>query len=77
MKEKFLTSSCVTLKNQIDPHFTLNTLNSISYYLLKNDKNTANLYLGKQSNLIRKTLENTDKIRVSLENELELHSKLH
>lgn len=59
------------IKNQIDPHFTLNTLNSISYYILKKDHQKANYYLTKQSRLIRETLQNTNKISVSLQQEID------
>ena len=57
------------LKNQVDPHFTLNILNSIGslYY---NNQEQADYYFGKYAKLIRQTLTSTDKAGVTLSEEI-------
>ncbi|MEK6155149.1 tetratricopeptide repeat protein [Flavobacteriaceae bacterium 3-367] len=60
------------LRSQMNPHFIFNALNSISDYMSKNDLATANEYLLKFSRLTRAILENSEKKRINLEEDLEL-----
>jgi len=60
-----------SIKNQIDPHFTLNMLNSIGSLFNKKNTKTANLLFGKYSKLLRNTILNSDKIKTSIKEELE------
>lgn len=60
-----------TIKSQMDPHFTFNALNSISSVIFKEEKETAYNYFSKFSKLVRLTLEDSNKISRSLEDELE------
>lgn len=60
------------LRSQMNPHFIFNALNSISDYMSKNDLATANEYLLKFSKLTRAILENSEKKRINLEEDLEL-----
>ncbi len=48
------------LKAQMNPHFMFNSLNSIQYYILENDTDSAIIYLSKFSKLIRLILEESD-----------------
>ncbi|MEL7004289.1 MAG: tetratricopeptide repeat protein, partial [Bacteroidota bacterium] len=67
------------LRAQMNPHFIFNSLNSISDYIDKHDINTANEYLIRFSQLMRLTLENSEKESVSLAEDiqwLELYLKL-
>ncbi len=59
------------LSQQMNPHFIFNSLNSIQYYLLKNDKITSNKYLTKFARLMRVTLENSQHNTVTVEKEME------
>lgn len=59
-----------SIKNQVDPHFTLNILNSIGNLFLKNDAEKANYIFGKYAKMLRNTITSSDKISVTLEEEL-------
>ena len=61
----------VNLRQQMNPHFIFNTLNSIQYFMYQHDKLATNDYLTKFSNLMRKVLENSQHTSVSLHDELE------
>jgi hypothetical protein len=58
------------LKAQMNPHFIFNCMNSINSYILENDKKKASDYLTKFSTLIRLILENSDKQKINLADEL-------
>ncbi len=60
------------LKAQMNPHFMFNSLNSIQYYILENDSQSAAKYLSKFSSLIRLILEESDVDRGKLSNELKM-----
>ncbi|MCL4549885.1 MAG: histidine kinase [Bacteroidetes bacterium] len=59
------------IKNQIDPHFTLNIINSIGSLFYKKDKEKADYVFGKYSRLLRSTVLNSDKIITTLADELD------
>ncbi len=61
----------VALKKLINPHFIFNSLNSIQSFILQNDKLQASIYLSKFSDLMRKTLDYSQKDYISLNEELE------
>jgi len=54
------------LRQQMNPHFIFNTLNSIQYYVFQNDKISSNNYMTKFASLIRKTLENSKHTEISI-----------
>lgn len=59
------------IKNQIDPHFTLNILNAIgSLYATESDREKADYLFGKYARLVRQTVIGSDQIIVTLEDEL-------
>ncbi|MGI9543325.1 MAG: tetratricopeptide repeat-containing sensor histidine kinase [Cyclobacteriaceae bacterium] len=60
------------LLSQMNPHFIFNSLNSISDYISKHDTETANNYLIKFANLMRMTLESSEKREISLADDLKL-----
>lgn len=60
-----------SIKNQIDPHFTLNIINSIGSLFYKQDNDKANYVFGKYSKMLRSTILNSDKILTTLSEELE------
>jgi hypothetical protein len=60
-----------SLRGQMNPHFVFNTLNSINYFILKNDPLSANRYLADFSRLIRAILRNMSKDFIPFEREIE------
>ena len=58
------------LRQQMNPHFIFNTLNSIQYYMYQHDKLATNNYLTKFSNLMRKVLDNSRHTYVPLSDDL-------
>jgi LytS/YehU family sensor histidine kinase len=56
----------------MNPHFIFNALNTIQSYVYANDKKKAGIYLGKFSELIRKTLDNSNQQTISLQEEIDL-----
>jgi hypothetical protein len=57
------------LKNQIDPHFMFNALNSLSY-LVDHDREKAQLFINNLAEVFRYILSSKDKDLVLLEEEL-------
>ncbi|MCD7972142.1 MAG: histidine kinase [Candidatus Azobacteroides sp.] len=54
------------LKNQVDPHFLFNTLNTLAT-LVKMDQNKAVDYIHELSNVFRYTLQNTETVTLTEE----------
>ena len=72
LKEKYISE--LQLKssiNQIEPHFTLNIIESLASLFDKNDKKKAIKVFGRFSKMLRNTLINSDKILVTLKEELD------
>lgn len=68
----------MALQTQMNPHFIFNCLNNIQKFVFKNDVESTNKYLTEFATLIRITLENADKIFISLTNEVDyLNRYLH
>jgi len=61
-----------SLRQQMNPHFIFNTLNSIQLFVLNNDSDSSYKYLVKFAKLMRLTLENSQHSLVSLKEELKL-----
>ncbi|MBI5541601.1 MAG: tetratricopeptide repeat protein [Bacteroidia bacterium] len=59
------------LSQQMNPHFIFNTLNSIQFFLLNNDKIASSKYLSKFARLMRLTLDNSQKPVIPLSDEIE------
>ena len=59
------------LRSQMNPHFIFNSLSSINWYILKNDKDTASDYLTRFSRLMRMVL-NSQQPMIPLEDELKM-----
>lgn len=58
------------LKSQMNSHFLFNVLSSIQYFILCKDVDQALYYLERFSNLIRTTLDYSDKKNISLYQEI-------
>lgn len=67
------------LRQQMNPHFIFNTLNSIQYYLLDEDIHASISYLSKFAKLMRMILDNSRETSIPIEDEiraLELYLEL-
>ncbi len=71
MNRKVSEVTQANLRQQMNPHFIFNTLNSIQYYMYQHDKLATNNYLTKFSSLMRKVLENSQHTSVPLRDELD------
>jgi len=65
------TSELKALRSQMNPHFLFNAINSVQSLVLKDKKDDAYDYLTKLSQLIRKTLNLSEKTEVYLDEEIE------
>jgi hypothetical protein len=75
IRRKIAETKIEALRSQMNPHFIFNAINSIQYFILKNDSEKAMAFLGKFSRLIRKTLENSKNNLIKLSAEIDyLHS---
>ena len=70
-KQQITELQLKTIRNQMEPHFTFNALNSIASIIYDGDKEIAYQYLIKISKLIRTTLEDADNITRTLGEEIE------
>jgi ligand-binding sensor domain-containing protein/cbb3-type cytochrome oxidase subunit 3 len=61
------------LRSQMNPHFLFNSLNSINYYIIKNETEKASDYLKKFSKLIRMILNHSKTDLVNLEEEIDIN----
>jgi len=60
-----------SLRQQMNPHFIFNTLNSIQLYILEKDSISSHKYLTKFAKLMRKTLDNSLYSSIPIRDELE------
>lgn len=58
------------LRAQMNPHFLFNSMNTIKYFLLKNEQQMAVTYLTDFSSLIRQVLQHSEQQYISLEQEI-------
>ena len=61
-----------SLRNQMNPHFIFNALNSVNNFIAKNDERAANKFLTDFSKLMRMVLDYSQKDFVSFEEEFQL-----
>lgn len=64
-----------SIKNQVDPHFVFNAINTIGEMVLTDDKQEADTFICHFSDLMRLTLKNSDKISHTLREEVEYIDK--
>jgi ligand-binding sensor domain-containing protein len=73
-QQELIRSKLTALKSQMNPHFIFNSLNSIQDLILKEDIENSYDYIVKFSNMMRTTLNYSEKDFVHLEEEIELLS---
>jgi tetratricopeptide (TPR) repeat protein len=61
-----------SLRNQMNPHFIFNSLNSVNHYISLHQEREANRYLSTFSTLMRNVMGNSGKDFISLREELEM-----
>ena len=76
LREEKLIFQNETLKNQVNPHFLFNSLNTLSSLIITHP-DVAERFIIRLSSIYRYILENSQKDRVSLKDELEFISKYH
>lgn len=70
LEHRLMQMEMKALRSQINPHFIFNAFNSIQKYILKNERDNANDYLVKFSQLMRSILELSKQELISLDEEL-------
>lgn len=70
IQKRLAETKMEALQSQMNPHFIFNAMNSIQNFILDNNTDAALMYMGEFSKLIRQTLNNSAKIRISLEDEI-------
>ena len=70
-KLKKVSTELKLLISQMNPHFTFNSIHSIQYYILNNNKDKAIEYLSDFALLIRKTLDFSMNEFITLNEEME------
>jgi ligand-binding sensor domain-containing protein len=71
LKEQLALSQLTALRAQMNPHFMFNILNAVQGLIYAGKKYDATNFLGKFSELMRKTLEMSDKQEILLSKEIE------
>jgi LytS/YehU family sensor histidine kinase len=71
LKNDNLQIQLTALRNQLNPHFLFNSLNTLSW-LINEDKNKSQLYLQKLSQVLRYSLSMQEQSFVSLKEEMAL-----
>jgi two-component system, sensor histidine kinase YesM len=71
IKRKNKEIALQSLRREMNPHFIFNSLNSVNQFISQNKELEANKYLTSYSNLMRNTMENSNKDFVTLSNEIE------
>lgn len=69
LREQNLIFQNETLKNQVNPHFLFNNLNTLSS-LISNEVEIAGLFINRLSTIYRYILDNSSKLQVPLKEEI-------
>ncbi len=71
IQKRLAETKMEALQSQMNPHFIFNAMNSIQNFIIDNNTDEALMYMGEFSKLIRQTLENSSKQRISLVDEIQ------
>jgi len=71
LETQILEVEMIALRAQMNPHFLFNSLNSIKSLILKTKEKEASEYLSKFSTLLRSILNNSEKQKIKLSEEIE------
>jgi LytS/YehU family sensor histidine kinase len=75
IKKKNKKIALQSLRREMNPHFIFNSLNSVNQFISENNELEANKYLTSYSNLMRTTMENSNKDFIVLSLEIEQLTK--
>lgn len=70
-KKRMAELQLANWRNQLNPHFTYNTLNSVGAVILKEDKEEAYKFFAKFSRLVAHAIDSSASISISLKKEFE------
>ena len=73
LREENLVFQNETLKNQVNPHFLFNSLNTLSS-LIDTQPETSKMFIGRLSSIYRYILDNSHKDKIPLKSELDFVS---
>ena len=71
IQKRLAETKMEALQSQMNPHFIFNAMNSIQNFIIDNNTDDALMYMGEFSKLIRQTLNNSSKQRISLADEIQ------
>ncbi|PXY41378.1 histidine kinase [Flavobacterium cheongpyeongense] len=71
IQQRIAETKLEALLSQMNPHFTFNAMNAIQDFIISNDIDNSLLYISEFSKLIRKTLENSSKQKITIDEEIE------
>lgn len=71
IQKRIAETKLEALLSQMNPHFTFNAMNAIQNYIINNDTLNSIHFIGEFSKLMRKTLENSSKPTIPLEEEID------
>jgi two-component sensor histidine kinase len=71
LKQRLVSLQLQSIKSQLDPHFTFNTLNSVASMIYLEDRQKAYDYLNKFTHLLRSMLSDAEKIYRRLSEEID------
>lgn len=72
VEKELRASQLSALKVQMNPHFIFNAMNSIQDFIFSNEKVLANEYIGKFADLMRSTLDVSNKPYIRLSEEIKI-----
>jgi hypothetical protein len=71
LEKELIRNQLTIAKNQLEPHFILNTLNNIGYMFMDKNTKDAQYYFGKYAGLIHRSLQYANQVETSLKEEIE------
>lgn len=70
--QRIKETEMIALRSQMNPHFIFNSLNAIKHLIMTSRNDDASIYLDDFSSLLRGILQNSDRKKISVEEELEI-----
>ena len=71
VEKELIKSQIRVINSQMNPHFVFNALNSVQDLIMQQDIRNSNIYLGKFADLMRQTLDYSQKDLIPLSKELD------
>lgn len=71
IEKRIAETKLEALLSQMNPHFTFNAMNAIQSFIITNDKLNSLHFIGEFAKLMRKTLDNSSRPSITVEEELD------